>query len=360
MKRTDTPTKRKISHAGEWITTAYHLSKKIPHCETLQDFWIDWSAWDDDRLIPDIKKEIQRYMNNAFDQMESEQIAEAILPIRANKKFRYAIIPKIRPLLKKRYRMFLDSDNKILPQAFGIIVPFIVDRTSTGVELPIEKSAGNTRLFLNKSMLKAEDGQLWVALGRIMRSKICETTREGVYFKTDEIEINKTMKKSQPHVKRPSIMNGLRRLRSCELTIVRGGVTIITGLITKIKINRTSKHNNIEVMIDRDFLESLDKHGYIDIDPDVSFELSPAVHNLYVWLRNQDGFKKFKKIPKIDNRKLYERIGYGGKTPEQNPDWRVRETLKNILKTAKKHKLIDGYQVGDKSTRIGKSSKKKL
>jgi hypothetical protein len=273
--------------------------------------------------------------------------------LRINEKYRNAIIPKLRPLLRKRYQVLLDSDNKILPQPFGIIIPFLINRKgkdSEKLEIPIIKQAGKTTLIIERYILKSEDGKLFLNLGRMMRSKVTRLTREGLYFKTDETEINNFMGRPQPSVPRPSNRKGLERLRSSNLTIKRNGETIITGLITKVRINEKKKHNNIEILIDRDFLAALDTYGYIDIDPDVSNTLSPSVNNLYFWLRTQVEFKKFGRISKIGSKKLYDRLGFdlNGKA-----DYTIRDHLRKLLQTAKDKCIIEDFRVGKEFTCIG-------
>jgi hypothetical protein len=342
--------------------TLYNVSRYLPSCRHLTDDYVDIlsptykDSWTELRQeMEDLAKE---YINYWLMNENPKVIAETLRPLQQTRRLR-SILSILRTLALPEYQIYFDSDFKAIPNSFAMPSPFFV-LSNKDKFVPITKTiirkCGETTLEINGILLRAEDAQLTHALMFLMRRKLDKITEDGIHFTTSEVEIAKVMNKSNPYDKstKQTTKEGLERLRGCVLTLTNAkGQWMIGGILNK--ATKMDKHE-IKIVLDKDFIDLLEM-GYVGLDPEIHFRLSPADANIYRYLMRQQSFNTFGTLSKRYNRKMYEHAGLGGIDPERHSDSYIRYVLKRRLQNLQNEKLLGQFSIDKNFTRIWSNEK---
>ena len=345
MKRT-----KSLTEAGKWISTAYNVSKYIPGCEHLYDYHCDWSIWDDDSLIPEIKKDIRLSLNTwLMEESDPEVIAQTLLPLKINTKLR-PVLQTIKELVRPSFRWFFESDYKGLPAVLASPIPFfpLSRRADKLIQLDktIVKRYGLTTMEIGGTVMRTEDLKTTLALIEIMRHSKLQFTQKNIQFRTTREEIAKVMLNSNPSSEstRDAIWNSLKRIRGCVINITNTkGLQTLGGILDGAEELGEDSSYMIDIYLDKTFIKLL-QLGYVGVSLKELKPLNPKGTNLYLYLMRQKAFNSGMLFKAGSIFKIYNVASLGGLI-ERSKAY-IRRDIKATLEHLKDQKLLT-YTIED-------------
>ena len=337
MEYTYYDTGRLMGEMQKCLATLYTLSRYILEFAELQEEYGPeaWNLDDDDEEFPILRKALRRTLDEWYANTPPAEIVETLRPFKLMPKLRPALI-HLRNWSRPKYRHYLESDHKGLPNDFAAPCPFLVisdRRSNTRITKPVVLTYGRTKIEVRNTLLRSEDGQLTVALLLLMRRSDCVLTEKTISFTTTREEIARTLDKRFPtHAStREAIWAGLTRLNDCRMTLTNAkGLRTLGGILSGASELVEDSDLQIRIHLDRDFITLFDE-GYVALEPETYFSLRPTLANLYLFLQRQRSFSEYGTLNPVNIFKVYDYASLGGTNPDDKPKWRKRQTIKDAF-----------------------------
>jgi len=346
MENIDFDSGRLMGEMQKCLATLYTLSRYIPAFAELQEEYgpEEWNLDDDAEDFPVLRKALRRTLDEWYANTSPAEIVKTLTPFKYNPKLRPVLI-HLRNWSRPKYKHYLESDHKGLPNDFAAPCPFLVmsdRRSNTSITKPVELTYGRTKIEVRNSLLRAEDGQLTVALLLLMRRSDCVVTEKTISFTTTREEIARTLDISNPwcETTRNRIWGGLTRLNDCRMTLTNAkGLRTLGGILSGARELEEDSDFQLRIHLDRDFITLFDE-GYVALEPEIYFRLRPTLANLYLFLQRQRSFSEYGTLNPISIFKIYEYAGLGGIDPASKEDWYKRRIIKNSFSALAARRII--------------------
>jgi hypothetical protein len=347
MERTK-PQNNDFNEVKKSFATLYNICKYIPGCEFVLDNYLDDNGYDNP-LIPGYEEEwpkltaemdllAKEAFNNWLINASPKAITATLLPIRLTEKNRPFLVA-LKKIINPKYQYFLESDFKGLPKDFTAPTPFLVMEDTKDKHLLmrplVREYGGKIRMEIRGTVLRAEDGQLTMALMILLGRKIPAISEKVISFTTTLEEIANVLGKKYPKKEstRNAIWNGLTRLNDCRITLTNAkGLRTLGGILNGARELEEDSNLEVRIHLDADFIR-LYAEGYTNLDPNIYFPLKPTLANLYAFLQHQMSFNTTGTLAPISIFKIFDYAGLGGKKPKRKPVWYQRRVIRQALGT---------------------------
>lgn len=336
------------------IYTCYNVSQYIPGCTELIEyhdnlFTHKFDLESLDTTYQEILAEMRKGIKNWLEQADDLEIYKTLRPIRLNPELRkFLIALKILKLFPTKYRSFLESDNRGIPNDFVAPTPFLVmpkQAKDIALTKPLVRICGQTKIEIRGSVMRAEDQNLVSVLLMLCNKQAVKITEQTIGFRTSYKQIAEELRKKQPQSTstKNGIFAGLTRIDTCRLTLTNiKGLRTLGGIITKVKELETKNGLELLIYLDRDFIKLVDE-GFVKTDPETDFSLSPTQLNLFKYFQRQKLFKLKGVLMPVSIYKVFDYAGLGG--IEEKEKAYQRRILRKTLQELQDRRLIGRYKI---------------
>ncbi|NLT49695.1 MAG: hypothetical protein GXX85_02110 [Ignavibacteria bacterium] len=339
------------------LASAHNMEKHFNMPVSLKSFSKDLNQFrnpeyqDDPESLQYVRKMVIKALWTWLAVSDYYEITATIAAVKSNPKLK-AFLCTLRNLAPKEHNHLFDLTKNGMPNDFAIPTPFRV--MPKGAETHIRKSiyhgyGPNIKIEVRNSLMRAEDGKLTVALLNIAQNSPCEYSEKTISFTTNLTDIAKTLQKPNPYDEktREAIWHGLTRINDCRMTLTNNrGLRTLGGIMAGANELEEDSNGDIRIHLDRDFVELLNE-GYVKIDDNIYYKLSPAIANLYLFVlryafQQRECMDKYGNFEPISMDKLFDLAGLGNN--EASSEYK-RKRIRMGLITLKYKGVIRSFSI---------------